>query len=157
MDNRSQITQWYRQLSRVTEDDGLDLDALLLDKRHPEDALAALYGLATNLLENGFREEIILLITQCAHPDCHQLVRERALYSLIIACTMFDSQVRLSRDIQDSLLSLLEPVETRLQAWNTLRMIDKAHDAVLFIGGKKTPLRKTLIYHLVVVGEDMQF
>lgn len=149
--------QWYRQLSRVTDDDGLDLEAMLLDKRHPEDASAALYGLSTNLLENGFQEDIILLIAQCAHPDCNHKVFARAIFSLVIACIVFDTQVRLSIAIQDALLSLLEHELVRTNALKALKTVDSVQDAIFFVGRKKTPVRKTLIYHLVAVGQDMQF
>lgn len=149
--------QWYRSLRRVTEDDRLDLGVMLIDRHHPEDALAAITGIITNTLENGWQEELMCMLAWAAMPDREDKVRTKAMIGLLLFCYMYDQPTRLSHKLHEALLDMLEQPQQREMAINILRSLNDIKQAVMFVGGKKVPMRQTFIYHLVVVGINNQF
>lgn len=148
--------QWYRTLRRVTEDDRLDLDVMLLDHRHPEDALAAITGMITNLLENGWQEELMCMLARAAMPGQMDAPRIKAMIALLLFCYMYDQPTRLSHKLHEALLDMLEQPQQRETALTVLRNMNNVKQAVMFVGGKKLPLHQTFIYHLVAVGIENQ-
>lgn len=152
MNFNEQIQNWYKDLQHVSKDDKADFEVMLLDKQHPEDALSALSGMLFNLVFTGYKEDLLLLLIDATREDAASLVRRNALVELLQVCVLHDHEIRRSRDIQEALLEMLS--QNQHQALLTLSLIHKVNNEVMHQTLKQKNVKETLIYELVVVGEE---
>ena len=151
MDREEQILNWYLNIQQPTDDDRADLQVMLMDKQHPSDASSAVMGIITNLLQHGFRESLYSMLLMAASKQNAPVVKSRALGAAIFVGTLYDDALRASAAAQEDLLDLL--VEQSEAALFALCRISTMRKNMIIMGNVKN-LRQTLIYRLVVVGDE---
>jgi len=151
MQGSNQIQDWYAQLTKVSMDDKADLDVLLLDKKHPEDAIEAIEGIKKNLMQGLYKEDLLLLLLDCTKGDVPPLVQRHAIVDATHLCLIYDEQIARSRVIQEAILEMLsyhqDIVVTTLRKMYDLQKIIQRHDF-------QAEIQRSLIFHLAVVGKD---
>ena len=153
MDRSEQISNWYKQLQRVSRDDKADFEVMLLDKRNPEDAVAAVTGMMMNLIDSGFKEDVLLLLIDGTREENASLVRHHSIVEVLQMCLLFDAQIRRSRDVQEALLEMIaQHQELALQVLHKMYILNTR----LLKQLSPVDVKQTLIYRLVVVGERAQ-
>jgi len=166
VNNSEHISDWYRQIDRVSMDDKADYEVMLLDHNNTDDAVAAVTGLMLNLLRGTYREDVLLLLIDGTRGENAPLVQYHALVEVLQMCILYDHQIRHSRDVQEALLDMLET--------HGERAIDFLHKMYVLNRGvlrqllssllspnspysnQVSDLRSTLIFQLVVVGQRGQ-
>lgn len=151
MTGDEQILHWYRSLTQVSQDDRADFEIMLLDKKNPKDALVAINGLTMNMMEHGYNKGVFSLLLTAARADNVKAVRLGALGTALFGLTLYDDAFRQSQDIVEQLLDVL--AEDGEMAYTILLTLWKAKKTIRIIGPQKD-LRDTLVYKLVVVGQE---
>lgn len=154
MDNDNQIFAWYANLTNPTDDDRADLGVMLMDTQNPQDAHHAVTGLIQNLLMNGFREPIFRLLIMGANRENALPVRSKALAAVIFLAATFDDLIRQSQPLQEDLLDMLE--NEHHEALLALKHYAMMRKHMIVMGRAQKPLRQTLIFSLIVLGDDEQ-
>ncbi|MBR1923242.1 MAG: hypothetical protein IJ838_05795 [Paludibacteraceae bacterium] len=152
MDKNDGIMTWYRQLQSPTDDDRADLEVMLMDRDDPSDAMSAIMGLISNLLQNGFREGVYCLLLVGAQKDNALPVKAQSMGAAIFIAVVYDDAIRQSNVAQEALLDVL--AEQHDEALWALRRYSQLRKHMIVMGGRQKDIRQTLIYHLIVVGEE---
>ena len=148
MEFNQHIMTWYQNLKKVTIDDKADLEVMLLDQHHHTDALSAVLGVLSNLVQNGFRADLFELLSMAARPNNLLSVRTMAINGIVVVSILNDAKLRQCPDAIESILNILvEQQRIALASLITFNMSSKQLPTP-FVN-----IRKTLIYRLVVVGE----
>ena len=153
MDKNTQIMEWYRGLSRISQDDKADFDVMLLDHKNPTDATSAMLGIALNLSERGVRYDIMSLLFDAAKTENSPLVQQQAISNILTLCWICDDTVRQDKDLQESLLDMI--ADHTDECMQHLHFVYMLHNKNIRKGHIKN-LNETLIYRLIVVGEKAQ-
>ena len=154
MDSDNQIYLWYANLTNPSEDDRADLGVMLMDTNNPQDAQQAVMGLIQNLLMNGFREPVFRLLIMGANHENALVVRAKSMAAVIFIAATFDDLVRQSQTIQEDLLDMLE--NEHHEALLALKHYAQIRKHMIVMGRAQKPLRRTLIFSLIVLGDDEQ-
>ncbi len=154
MTNDNPILVWYANLTNPTGDDQADLDVMLMDKNNPQDAQSAVSGLIRNLLMNGFREPVFRLLISGARKQNAIVVRAKAMAAVIFIATAFDEMIRQSQALQEDLLDMLENQHD--EALLALTHYAQMRKHMIIMGKPQKPLRQTLIFSLIVLGDEEQ-
>ena len=152
MAQESPIKNWYRSLRQVTDDDRADFQVMLYDKKHKEDAMNAILGIRKNLLQNGFNADLIHLLLNATHTDNLPIVRIEGLSTAIFALIFFDQEFRRDGALVEHVLDVL--TESHSEAVKILQtaFLMRAH---VMVSGRPVNIRESLIYRLIVVGNDL--
>lgn len=151
MNKHEQILNWYRKISQVTFDDKADFEVMLMDKKNPTDALMAIGGLFINIVERGYQPPLMDLILLAAQEENAHTVRTRALYCALLAMVIHDEHFSKDAQAIDNLLNLL--IHTHKMAFKMLCSIAHIQKTLKVLGFKKD-IKSTLVYQLVVVGQQ---
>lgn len=153
MNRSEQISDWYKNLTRVSKDDKADYEVMLMDKENTDDAVAAITGMLLNLLQGTYKEDVLLLMIDGTRRENALLVQYHSMVEVLQMCLLYDKQIRRSRDVQEALLNMLEHQQSM-----AIELLHK-----MFVLNKKLlsnlvsqDLHSSLIYRLVVVGERQQ-
>lgn len=151
MNKHEQILNWYRKISQVTFDDKADFEVMLLDKKNPTDALMAIGGLFINIVERGYKPQLMDLLLLGAQPENVNNVHMRALYCALLAMVIHDDYFSKDTQAIDNLLNIL--IHSHKTAFKILCSIAHIQKTLKVLGFKKD-IKSTLIYQLVVVGQQ---
>ncbi|MCR4665419.1 MAG: hypothetical protein K5660_08650 [Paludibacteraceae bacterium] len=154
MDNANPILTWYANLTNPTADDRADLEVMLMDTNNSEDAQYAVTGLIQNTLVNGYNEKVVRLLILCAHKQNVMPVRAKAMAALIFMATTFDDLFRQSQPLQEDVLDML--ADQHEEALLALAQYARMRKHMIVMGKPQKDIRQTLIYSLIVLGEDEQ-
>lgn len=151
MDREEQIQSWYSNIQSPTDDDRADFEVMLMDIDHPSDASNAVQGIIVNILQNGFRDNMYSLLLLGAKKENASAVKARSLTAAIFIASAYDDNIRRSPAIQEQILDLL--AEQQEEALYALCRIGAMRKHMIIMGNVKN-IRQTLIYKLIVVGEE---
>lgn len=146
------IVNWFRNISVVTADDKADFEVMLLDRRHTEDAQSALIGMMLNLGEKGLNLGLLDLLLAAADQRNAWGVRAMALSVLITVMVVYDDAIRQQDDLIDRFLELLSYDHDL--AFALICQVGKIRNRMIFIGRPVKQTKETLVYKLIVVGEE---
>ncbi len=152
MANDNPIYAWYANLTAPTSDDRADFEVMLMDRNNPQDAQLAVMGLIQNLLLNGYREPVFRLLVMGAGKENALVVKAKALAAIIFIAATFDDQIRQSPALQEDLLDMLE--QQHDEALLALTHYAQIRKHMIVMGKPQTRLNRTLIFSLVVLGND---
>ena len=107
MRNASEIFDYYRDSTFLTEDDCADFLVIVQDSNSPADGAMAVSGLTLALLERDWSKEKLLLLLKSFSLSSLELVRERLIVGLLLILMKYNTVVRESLDILDSIQDIL--------------------------------------------------
>ncbi len=151
MDNTQQIKEWYTRIYIPSYDDIEDFRVMLLDMDDHSDANAALDGIATNLLENGWKEDLMQMLVMASRPDCEPQITDKAMLYLVTFLILYDSIFRQCKQMIDSVLDILSYLESREQMHHYLTIMERSNSALKIMDLKCVDIHKSLIFDLASV------
>lgn len=149
MDKKQHIQDWYTRIQVPTYDDIEDLRVMLLDMHDNADAHAAIDGISNNLLENGWNEELMLLLTMGCMPNVEPEIMDKSMLILVLFLIMYDDTFRLSKAVIDSVLEIISYPDCQDQMFQYLSMIDQTKNAFRILDFHSLDIHHSLLYELV--------
>lgn len=147
----SPIFQWYHELKEVTGDDKADFEVMLEDTSDSQDAEDAIVGMIFNTLERGLNPTLFMMAMSATEEGRLPMIQDYGEMAVLIFAILYDRQFRNNQDLIDAFLEMLS-----LRGDKTLKnlcYINRLKKNVVAIG-MPIEIRNTLVFSLVVVGEE---
>jgi len=135
----------------VTADDKADFAVMLLDHQNPADAMSALTGMMLNIGEHGLNLGLLDLLLDAADHQNEYAVRSIAIGVLMTVMALYDDAIRQQDELLDRFLDILSYDHDL--AFVLMCQLGRLRSHLVIIGKPLKPLKETLVYSLVVVGE----
>ena len=146
------ILSWFANIRVVTEDDIADFRVMLMDHHNTDDAMHAISGIFANLFEHGLNLGLLDLLLMAAQHENEASIRNLAIGELIGAMTLFDDAIRKQDDFIEQFLEILS--YDYEMAYDALLRLNFIRSHMIVIGMTLKPVKKTLAYELIIVGEE---
>lgn len=107
MSKSNDIFDFYREAIVLTEDDCADFLVIVQDSLAPDDGAMAVSGITLALLERDWSKEKLLLLMKAFSLTTSDIVRERVIVGLLLSMMKFNTIVRNTTDLLDTIQDIL--------------------------------------------------